>query len=375
MTTVPLAHLGSPEALQFFRNHSQAFVHAPTSKWTANSRLVDSTLRRVKRVASTIFAKFDVDYVIRYAAQKGINVFWVDRVLEHAFPFFRQLRQRTSSTIVGDTEAVYSRFILRELPLVTNPLRRFWISFRGKKKEFEERELTATADIVTAVSEVDAEYFRSIAPYPERIKLFSNVVDLRDYKKVCQPTTKLHFPCLLLLGSYGHQNSPMDRAAKWVAHDIMPLVWREVPDVHLYIIGRNADLTQASLNSDKITVIGHVPSVRQYLHQATATLVPLRFESGTRFKILESGASSVPCISTTLGAEGLKVTDGENILIADTTDNFAKAIVQVLIKPDFAESLGRRLHDFVAQLYSLDVQKIEGQSIIQFIQERSYATT
>lgn len=370
VTTVPPNQIASPGALSFFKEHSHALVHAPSSKWAANNRFFGRVLRKVKRVAAPVFAKIDVDYVVDYANLHAIDVFWVDRVLEHAFSVFRRLRRLCpEAVIVGDTEAVYSRFILRELPLVSNPARRIWIEYKGKKKEAEERELTAKADAVTAVSEIDAEYFRSLAPDPSRVKLFSNVVDLRDFEMDMLAPIHLKRPCILLLGSYGHQNSPMDRAAKWVAHDIMPLVWRQVPDAHLYIIGRNSHLTQASLNSEGITVVGQVPSVLPYLQQASATLVPLRFESGTRFKIVESGAASVPCISTTLGAEGLNVTDKENILIADTTEDFAEAIVQILVHPDLAASLGHRLHALVAQCYSLDTQTREGKSIIQHLRQ------
>lgn len=369
VTTVPEA-MGASDALLFFKEHSHALLHAPTSKLTINNTFFNRILRKIRRTAAPIFAAIDVNFVIRYANQHNIQVFWVDRVLEHAFSVFRQLRhRRPKAVIVGDTEAVYSRFILREMPLVTNPLRRLWIGLKGRRKEAEERELTAKADIVTAVSEVDAAYFRSIATDPSRIKLFSNVVDLRDFSSACSDTMVLKRPCVLLLGSYGHQNSPMDRAAKWVAHDIMPLVRKQVPDVHLYIIGRNANLTQASLNSDGVTVVGQVPSVLPYLQQAAATLVPLRFESGTRFKIIESGAASVPCVSTVLGAEGLHVTDEENILIAETTEGFAEAIIRILVQPDLAASLGRGLHDLVAEHYSLDTQIGEGRSIIKYLKE------
>ncbi len=101
--------------------------------------------------------------------------------------------------------------------------------------------------------------------------------------------------------------------------------------------------------------------------------MPLKFESGTRFKILESGTASIPCISTTLGAEGIGVSDRENILVADTAEAFAAAIVEIFKNPDYARTLGRRLHDLVAQRYSLDAQKREAQSIIRFLEERNLA--
>lgn len=376
VTTVPIDRREAEETVRFFKAHSHALVQAPSYKLTVQGKFVGKFVRLFRRLAAPLLAKIDGHYVLRYANAHGIDVFWVDRVLEYAFAVFAELRRlHPAGKIVGDTCSVFSRFVLRELPLVSNPLRRLWIRAMGRKKQREERMLTALADVVTAVSELDAQYFRSIAPHPERVKLFSNVVDLGDYGSCDHQAAQLSCPSLLLLGSFGHQNSPMDRAAKWMATEVMPLVLRDVPDAQLYIIGRNADRTQANLRSDAIKVIGRVPSVVPYLYQAAATLVPLRFESGTRFKILESGAASIPCVSTALGAEGIAVTDKENILIAETEQEFAAAIVGVLRDPVYARTLGTRLHDLVAERYSLETQKREGQAIIRFLEERRVAAT
>jgi glycosyltransferase involved in cell wall biosynthesis len=69
-----------------------------------------------------------------------------------------------------------------------------------------------------------------------------------------------------------------------------------------------------------VTVTGTVPDVRPYYHDALAAIVPLRTGGGTRLKILEAMAAGVPVVSTPLGAEGLAVTPGENILLADPDD-------------------------------------------------------
>lgn len=373
ITTVPIDRADAVEALNFFKAHSHALVLAPTSRLATTRGLLGSILRRLRRFAAPLLARIDGGFVARYAATHGIEIFWVDRVLEHAFDVFAELRRLCpTALIVGDTCSVYSRFILRELPLVSNPVRRWWISRRGHKKEREEHLLTASADAVTAVSEFDAQYFRSISTRPDRVKLFSNVIDLHEYV-VTNLSPSQEQASLLLLGSFGHPNSPMDRAAAWMVDEVMPRVWREMPNAHLYIIGRNADKTQSARRSDRITVVGQVPSVVPFLARATATVVPLRFESGTRFKILESGAASVPCISTVLGAEGLGVTDKENILIADSAEDFAAAIVRVIREPAYAHRLGRRLHDLVAEHYSLEKQRCEGEAIIRFLAEQSFA--
>ena len=371
VTTVTPESISSPEAQQFLRAHSRAIVHAPSSKLRVRNRTAARIVRKSVRILAPAVAARDVSYVVEYATAHGIDIFWIDRVLEHAFAVFRQLRQRRPKAIVvGDTEAVYSRFVLREVPFVGNPVRRLWITWKGRRKESQERQLARQADVVTAVSEVDAEYFRSLAPDPARVKLFSNVVDLADYQGESASTLQLARPYVLLLGSYGHRNSPMDRAATWLVQDIMPLVWKQAPKLHLYIIGRNANLTQGHITSQRITVIGQIPSILPYLKKATATLVPLHFESGTRFKIIESGAASIPCVSTTLGAEGLGVTDGEDIRIADTTPEFAQAILSILDQPDLAVLLSRNLRALVVERYSLDVQTREGLAILEYLRAR-----
>ena len=371
VTSVPGDCLGSDEALTFLKKHSVNIVFTSKSISVGPAPILERTTRFIKReIFPSIYPSLEVRFIKKYALRENINVFWIDRVLEHSFIIFKKIRIAfPSALIVADTEAVYSRFILRELPLVNNPLRWVKIFILGKRKEREERELVLSANIVTAVSTVDMTYFLSLATNKSKVMRFSNTIDLNDFKHSIEPTIKLKLPCVLLLGTFGHQNSPMDRAAKWLTRKVMPLVWERVPNLHLYIIGLNAHLTQSSLEGENVTVVGSPLSVLPYLKQATATLVPLRFESGTRFKIVESGAASVACISTALGAEGLDVTDKENILIADNEEDFAKAIIDVATIPNLAETLGSKLHSLVKENYSLDTQLNEAKSIIKSIRK------
>ena len=80
-------------------------------------------------------------------------------------------------------------------------------------------------------------------------------------------------------------------------------------------------------------MIGQVPSMEDELARASVAVVPIRFGSGTRIKILESFAHNVPVVSTTLGAEGLEVEDGVHLLLADDPEEFAAAVVRVLRDP------------------------------------------
>ena len=266
-----------------------------------------------------------------------------------------------------DTDSVWSRFILRELPYTSSTHRRVAIERRGRKKEAEERAWVRLCDVTTAVSEIDAEYYRSISSEPERIRLFSNVIDLASYRDIPPPPAELKRPCMFLAGTFGHYNSPMDTAARWVLEEVLPLVQAQVPDVHFYIVGRGSDRMLGHAAGPSVTVTGKLPSVLPYLCHADVSLVPLKFESGTRFKILEAGACKIPLVSTTLGAEGIPVIDGEHILIADEPEDFANAIVRLLNEKDFANRLALNCHKLVNMHFCVESLTVEAKRILEYL--------
>jgi glycosyltransferase involved in cell wall biosynthesis len=88
-----------------------------------------------------------------------------------------------------------------------------------------------------------------------------------------------------------------------------------------------------------VTVVGAVPTMESELARADVAVVPIRYGSGTRLKILESFAHRIPVVSTTLGAEGLDVRDGVHLLLADDPTGFAAAAARLLTDPDLRHSL------------------------------------
>lgn len=316
-----------------------------------------------------MFGFADAVYISYYIRKNRISILWIDRVLEHSFFVFLFLRIFNGQTqMVADTEAVHSRFISRELPFIRNFLRFIYVYLAGRFARFCEVLLVKSADVITVVSDFDADYFRAIKCLHRRalIMRFSNVVDLDAYKDCKKEVYSVDHPLqVLLVGQFGNIYSPMDRAAKWISEDILPIVWERYPSLTLTIIGRRSEITQSHLACERILVLGEVKELMPYLRDATLTVVPLQFESGTRFKILESGAAALACVSTSLGAEGLDVTDGENILIADETESFATAIISVLSSLELQQKLGSNLHEFVKQNYSLQKQTEEGEIILK----------
>jgi glycosyltransferase involved in cell wall biosynthesis len=117
---------------------------------------------------------------------------------------------------------------------------------------------------------------------------------------------------------------------EWFCGSVWPLVRRKLADVTFRIVGRSPGPRVQKLAGPSVEVTGQVPSVVEHLRDAAVVVVPLRVGGGTRLKIYEAMATGAAVVSTTIGAEGLDVQDGINILMRDEAGLFADAIVELL---------------------------------------------
>ena len=118
---------------------------------------------------------------------------------------------------------------------------------------------------------------------------------------------------------------------------VWPAIKAEVPQARFRIVGRNPGRRVqkwASHSDNSIEVTGRVPSVVEHLRQSSVVIVPLRIGGGTRLKIYEAMATAKAVVSTTVGAEGLDVHHGRDIMLADDPRSFAQAVIMLLRDPE-----------------------------------------
>jgi glycosyltransferase involved in cell wall biosynthesis len=146
-------------------------------------------------------------------------------------------------------------------------------------------------------------------------------------------------------------------AVRWFTSEVLPIIRRRRPECFLTIAGRRptAGIRSLAARDARIQVTGTVPDVRPILWGAAVAIVPLRIGGGTRLKIYEAMAAKVPVVSTAVGAEGLDVRDGENILIADSARDFADACLALLDDANARRALTRAAWEMVSSCYSWDV--------------------
>jgi glycosyltransferase involved in cell wall biosynthesis len=216
-----------------------------------------------------------------------------------------------------------------------NPIKRLAFAVEAWKMARYERATVARFPHVVAVSDRDRDEMAAMTD-PSRISVVPTGVDVAQYRaaadREADPRT------VMFLGSMDWEAN-ID-AVEHFCRTMWPAIRAAVPDARFLIVGRNPHPRVLSLASDSVEVTGTVPSVVEYLARASVVVVPLRIGGGTRLKIFEAMAAGRAVVSTSIGAEGLDVTSGRDLLLADDDTAFAGAVVELLRDGDRRRALG-----------------------------------
>ena len=156
---------------------------------------------------------------------------------------------------------------------------------------------------------------------------------------------------------------PNRESIEWLLDEVWPVVHREVPQAHLYLAGRKMPQKWMDTPMDGVTVVGEVPDAGYIIAGKQINVVPLLSGSGIRVKIIEAMAAGKAVVTTTVGAQGIDYTEGENLLVADTPAQFAAQIKRLVDDQEYCHSVGEAAARLVAEHY--DVKRLTAQ-LLQF---------
>ena len=150
---------------------------------------------------------------------------------------------------------------------------------------------------------------------------------------------------------------PNEDAIRYFTEQILPRIKQAVPGVTLTVVGRDPypALVELSKRDASVIVTGRVEDVRPFMEEAAVYVVPLRIGGGTRLKIYEAMAMEKAIVSTSIGAEGLPVEDGREILLADTSEAFADAVIKLLRDESLNTEIGTRAAAKVRENFGWDI--------------------
>jgi glycosyltransferase involved in cell wall biosynthesis len=228
------------------------------------------------------------------------------------------------------------------------PLHRLYFGIQAARMFEIERKACLAASHVIAVSRNDANQMRELFGV-NRVSEVSTGVDLDYFRRPAKTDTRHD---LVFVGAMDWL--PNIDGARYFISEVLPLIRSKRPGCTLVLAGRSP-VPEIRAFADKdpfIQVTGSVPDIRPFLWEAAVSIVPLRIGGGTRLKIYEAMAAGTPVVSTPIGAEGLAVTDGQNIALADTPAALADRCVGLLEDRAAAERQAGAALDLVASRFS-----------------------
>ncbi|HVW09982.1 MAG TPA: glycosyltransferase [Bryobacteraceae bacterium] len=231
----------------------------------------------------------------------------------------------------------------------TSFARRLYAHRTAKLIEDMELRLLRECDVHVVTSSRERDILRKRLP-AARIEIVGNGVDVPYFANAALDPVGAGRRDILFVGSMDYHANI--EAALEFARDVWPTLRASHPDFRFVIVGRNPPRQVRDLAAQPgVIVTGTVDDVRPWYCAAFAVVVPLRTGSGTRLKILEAMATGVPVVSTRLGAEGLNIQDGENILLAETAGEMRQAIDLLSHSPERWQGLAAAGRTLVEREY------------------------
>lgn len=301
----------------------------------------------------------DVDYILHFSSQTPyvIRRFACLQVEEMLKSWFQQGRfdvavcdfphaavnfpKRLTVPSVLFQHNVEAEIWRRHAEMELNPIKKRLYGVEFKKMLRYEQQTVGQFHHVIAVSENDRDLMSAWVE-KSRISVVPTGVDLQQYRPEASP--RAVGPLVMFVGAMDWE--PNADAVEYFCQKIWPSILAQLPSARFRIVGRNPIRRVQRLASDSVEVTGSVPSVLDHLREAAVVVVPLRVGGGTRLKIYEAMAAGKAVVSTSIGAEGLDVHHGTDVMLADDPETFAEATITLLRD----EELRRRYEREAARL-------------------------
>lgn len=251
---------------------------------------------------------------------------------------------------VLDTQNVLHQYYARRAEHEANPLAR--LACRREARLLEAYELAAARRVARTVVCSAPERESLLALDPElRVEVVPNGVDLWPPPAVAPEPSGAGYD-LAFVGDMRY--GPNVDGALYFALEVLPLVRAREPRARFLIVGHSPPPKVVALAGEGagIVVTGFVEDVREPVLRARAAVVPLRYGSGTRLKVLEAFALGTPLVSTSLGAEGIEAEHERHLLLADQPEALAAAVLRLFDEPDLGPRLARAARELVEAHYA-----------------------
>lgn len=260
-------------------------------------------------------------------------------------PYIPVIRKYSGAKIVYRAHNIEHEIWERTAAMSKGWVRIYFRNLAKRIKKFEMKWLNQY-DLLVPITERDGKILDDLGNTKPKFVSQTGI----DSSVLIPNSKKLKHPTLFHIGSL--EWTPNQEGLLWFLEHCWPAVQQKLPELKFYIAGRNAPAWfQKKLDLPNIIFEGEVPDAYDFINSKSIMVVPLFSGSGMRIKIIEGMALGKPIVTTSVGTEGISTTDGENIVIAETPEEFIESISKLIEDRDFFEKIGRNAIEYIHEKF------------------------
>ncbi len=267
-------------------------------------------------------------------------------------PYLKIIRKFSNAKVVlrahNIEHLIWKRVAIEE----KNITKKLYLRHLATTLENYEKGILNQYDGIVPITKKDARFFSDKTDVPVEAVSFGI-----NFNKIPYQTETRAELALFHIGSMNW--IPNIEGIKWFLNEVWPEVVNSFPKLKLYLAGRETPEWLKKSEIINVKIVGEVPDAFEFMASKTILIAPLFSGSGIRIKIIESMAMGKAVISTTVGAEGINYTDGEDILIANTKKEFLKAIKKLYNNPGVTATMGQRAHQLVKHEHNINKTSVQ----------------
>ena len=315
------------------------FYQRPDPRW----------LRLTKSAICLLTLRSEARYLREASLQNEIDAIAATErfdLVHMSTPFFAFCRLPAGVPLIADAHNVEHDMLQRTYREATTIGRKlyYWIVYLGLKRD--ELRVCRKISVIMATSKRDGELFQKLLP-GHRVVVVPNGVDASEFAPQVMDVEPHSMVFTGIMQYY-----PNNHGISYFLEHIFPLINNQMPDAKVYVVGAHASKRVKSFASDRVVITGFVDDVRPYIARAEVVIIPLLIGGGTRLKALEAMAMKKPIVSTSIGCEGIDLVPGETVLIGDTPQAFADAVIRLFADAGLRTRVVEQAYEIMCSTYS-----------------------
>jgi len=260
-------------------------------------------------------------------------------------PYLQAIRKHSKAKVVLRSQNIEYLIWEKLADDTANPIKKWYLNLLAKRLKKYEYEVLNKFDGIAAITDLDVKHYEKMGASIPLIHIPFGI----DVEKYREDKSQVEYSSLFHIGAMDWR--PNEDAIKWFLDSVWNKIYQNHAAVKLYLAGRNMPTWLQELKQPNVVIEGEVADSKKFMNSKAIMIVPLTSGGGMRVKIIEGMALGKTIVSTAIGAEGIAFENEKNIVIANTPEEFKKAIDKCITDKNFSDTIGANARKLVEQKY------------------------